>query len=108
MKKEAFAQADADGDGVVDQEEFESGGSQVIGDYFRSQQPSPRPFEGGASIMGDEDSTTDSNSSLVGSSVSKLDFQNMMNVYLNSLQLGGSSGDYSLLSTFSGGLSMIA
>jgi len=41
ISEEAFAKADANGDGVIDQTEFDDGGNKIIGDDLRSQDEFP-------------------------------------------------------------------
>jgi len=51
ISEEAFAQADANADGVIDESEFDSGGNKIIGDDLKAQgkQPpmGPPPPQGG-------------------------------------------------------------
>ena len=58
ISEEAFAKADANGDGVIDQTEFDDGGNKIIGDDLRSQEQSSIPPESGTGNLEDVESLT--------------------------------------------------
>ncbi|GEM_PF-4480116 len=79
VTSEVFAAADTDGDGEVSQEEFENGGAQAIGDYFRSQGPASP--QGGAASFDTAGASSDS-----GVQGDTSDFLSKIAMYLNNMQ----------------------